>query len=496
MPLILGTTVLLCAFVLSLLATAVAIRLGRRWGAVDGLGERKIHRSPVPFLGGPALFAAFVLVIGSGLAGAALLEAAGLGASWLPPQVRAIARSPGGAGLRLLGILIGAGSVLALGLVDDVRGLRVGTRFLVQFAAAGAVVAAGVRPDFLGLPTVIAVPVAVLWIVGMTNAFNFIDGMDGLCAGVAAIASGILAYHLSAHDQPMVALLLLALLGAILGFLRWNFVPARIFLGNAGAMCLGFLLGSITLEGAFLTAEHNSVLPAVLPVLVLGVPLYDAASVVAIRLANGRSPFRGDQNHLHHRLRRTGMSVRQTVLFIYLLAFSVGINATLLPDVDPFGGLVILVQVSAAMGLLVVLERVIRRSDHGGDTLAAVPADYEVVDPEGRPVDSLAGTARVRRLEREGCVLEPAKPITGRLSDFFEARWLVRVRIAPDGAAPITTLGAVRGVEQDRDGAQTWKLEFRDLSRAERGRLDEWVEARGPGRESRVASLESERPAA
>ncbi len=490
MSIALGTTVLLAAFALSLLATAIAIRLGRRWGAVEGLGERKIHRSPVPFLGGAALFAAFVLVIGGGLASAAVLEAAGLGASWLPPQMRSIARSPGGAGLRLLGILIGAGAVLALGLADDLRGLRVGTRFLVQFAAAGAVVASGVLPDFLGLPTALTVPVAVLWIVGMTNAFNFIDGMDGLCAGVAAIASGILAYHLSAHDQPMVALLLLALLGAVLGFLRWNFVPARIFLGNSGAMCLGFLLGSITLEGAFLTADHNTVLPAILPALVLGVPLYDAASVVAIRLANGRSPFRGDQNHLHHRLRRTGMSVRQTVLFIYLLAFSVGINATLLPEVDPFGGLVILVQVTAAIGLLVVLERVIRRSEHGEDTLAAVPADYEVVDPEGRPVDSLAGTARVRALDRTGCLLEPAAPITGRLADFFEARWLVRIRIAPEGAAPISAMGSVRGVEQDPDGAQTWRLDFRDLPRAERGRLDEWIEARQsrvPGPPSPVA---------
>jgi len=423
--------VLLTAVATALVATPMARHLAIRLGLVEALDPRKIHRAPTPYLGGLAIYATLWVVVGGGLLGSVLIDLATRDAAWLPAAVHGLTRTPGEAEWRLLAIAVGATLVLGLGLLDDMRGLPVAARFSVQGLAAAAAVWAGVLPEAFADQHWLAAPLAVVWIVGMTNAFNFIDGMDGLCAGVGAIATGLLAVYLNAYGQPITALFLLALFGAQLGFLRWNFYPARIFLGNAGAMLIGYLLGVMTLEGAYLTLDADTVLPAILPLLVLGVPLYDALSVIAIRLWHRRSPFRADTNHLHHRLKRTGMTDKQTVLFLYLLTGALGINAVLLAKLDNAGGLVLLAQVCAVMGCVVILERIIRRATPPRG-IAAVPGRYAVVAEGARPGAELRTTGRFRAIDAGGCVCEPGEHVGGEISDLLAERRLLEVELSPE----------------------------------------------------------------
>jgi len=362
--------------------------------------------------------------------------------------------------------IFGGGTlIMIMGLIDALRDLPVKWRFGIQIAAAGAVVVAGVQPSVLAVSPWLAIPAGILWIVGMTNAFNFIDGMDGLCAGVGAIATAILAVYLNSARQPISAIFLLALTGALLGFLRWNFYPAKIFLGNAGAMLIGYLLGVMTLEGAYLTLGGNTVLLLALPILVLGVPLYDAASVILIRISKGRSPFRADTNHLHHRLRRTGLSDKQVVLFIYLLAFALGINAVLLAKLDNTGGLILLTQVCAVMGCVILLERVIRLTVTPRG-IAALPCLYTVIAADDRiaPELELPFSGRARDIHAHGCVLEPGTSVGGEITDLLAERRHIVLALEPPSDAedrtPIRLRARLRGITVDDVTAQELRVEF------------------------------------
>ncbi|MHC5020781.1 MAG: glycosyltransferase family 4 protein [Planctomycetota bacterium] len=483
--------VLLCALLVSLVVTPIARRIAKRLGAVEQLDGRKIHRTPTPYLGGVAIYATLWMVVGGGLLAGLLLTTLTGGVPWMPDSLSRLSHQLGPAELRLLAIFAGGTVIMVVGLADDLRDQPVWLRFSVQFLAAVAVVVAGVVPEHVAVPRWIGAPVAVVWIVGMTNAFNFIDGMDGLCAGVGAIATAILAVYLNATGQPITALFLLALTGALLGFLRWNFYPARIFLGNAGSMLIGYLLGVMTLEGAYLTLEDVSVLPAILPILVLGVPLYDAGSVIVIRLANGRSPFKADTNHLHHRLRRTGLTDKQVVLFVYLLAFALGINAVLLAKLDTLGGLVLLTQVCAVMGCVILLERIIRRNvvPRG---IAALPCLYTVIAADDRVGAELElpFTGRARDIHARGCVLEPGASIGGEITDLLaERRHLVLAMEPPDDDAdrtPIRLRARLRGIDVDDSTAQELRIEFLRVP----GHVQERLEVlRQPTTARRVADL-------
>ncbi|MHC4831744.1 MAG: glycosyltransferase family 4 protein [Planctomycetota bacterium] len=335
--------------------TLIATRLGHRYGAVDRPGGRRTHKAPTPHLGGVAVYLTLWIVVG-GAMGIIWLQRLTGALDFLPGFVQALVRDVRPAELRLLAIFGGGTAVLLLGLLADLRDLSTPLRLLVQIGAAIAVVAAGVRPQALSLPSFAALPIAVLWIVGMTNAFNFLDGIDGLCAGLAAIASGILAVYLATSTQPIAALFLIAFTGALLGFLRWNFPPARIFLGNAGSMFCGFILGVMTLESARRTLAPDTILPALLPLLLLGIPLYDAVTVIAGRLLRGQSPFKADRNHVHHRLRSLGLSDRQTVCALYLLGTALGVNAILIERLDNLGGFVLLVQLTLMFCAIALIE--------------------------------------------------------------------------------------------------------------------------------------------
>jgi UDP-GlcNAc:undecaprenyl-phosphate GlcNAc-1-phosphate transferase len=320
----------------------------------------RIHSRATPLLGGPAIFLGLALVIGGHFLAGQLLARTDLLARWMGPEAIAAMLRSAGALPRLGAIALGAAAMLAIGVADDVRSVPVGLRLGAEFAAAALVVALGVQPELFILPRWAVYLVAVVWIVGITNAFNLIDSMDGLAAGVAAVAGSLLGLWAALSGQPMVALLLAGFVGVLLGFLVFNSSPAGIFLGSSGSMLIGYFLAVSVLVSTFMVGRGGGLLPVVMPLLILGVPLYDTASVVAIRLCRGRSPFSPDLNHLAHRVHRLGLSRRQTVLFVYLLTFAVGVGAVVLPESGGVGAWLrsaaVLLQALAVFGVLVVLE--------------------------------------------------------------------------------------------------------------------------------------------
>lgn len=362
MPLWLHGLFLGLSLAASWLLTPLAASLARRRGILDHPSGRKIHLEPKPLLGGAAVFLAFYGVVYGALAAAFLLEGYPGLSRWLPdflePYLLNIVSDHGAALTRLHMIAAGGAAVFALGLMDDLKGLGVAVRLALQALIAAVVVLAGVRPELGFLPSWAAAGAAVLWIVAVTNAFNFIDSLDGEAAGVGAIAALILGAAMARWSQPLVALPLFVLAGALLGFLRHNFYPATVFLGSAGSLLIGYLLSVITLVSTFIVSPRQDFLPIVMPVLVMGIPLYDLLSVVAIRRLRQASIFQGDQSHLGHRLMRRGFTQKQAVLCIYLLAFCTALNALLLPVVGTLDSLLVLGQVLALFGVVVLLERI------------------------------------------------------------------------------------------------------------------------------------------
>ena len=283
---------------LALLLTPLAGRFGRRLGIVDRPGGRRAHKGEVPRLGGIPLFVAFTVAVGVG-------------------QLLGIPTADAKEPVRLLGLLMGSALLFVVGLIDDRWELRPLPQFAAHFAAA--IVAVGTHivlerfnnpltDTEVVLPLVLYAPLTVFWVMGMITTVNWLDGLDGLSAGVGAILCAVLAIHMHSVGQPNVALLPLALLGALLGFLPYNFAPARVFLGSAGAFFLGYALSALGLIAGGRVA-------AVL--LVIGLPIVDVAWQIFDRLRHRRSPTQADRGHLHFRLLDLGISQRAIVLFYW-----------------------------------------------------------------------------------------------------------------------------------------------------------------------------------
>jgi UDP-GlcNAc:undecaprenyl-phosphate GlcNAc-1-phosphate transferase len=300
-------------------------------GLVDKPGEeRRIHKVPIPRLGGVAIYIGVMLTM------AALIAMTGR----FPKDAR------GGEG-GLAGIAIGGTLIFVLGLLDDLESLSAKIKLLVQILAACAAYSLGVRIRAVPIPWAMnidfsflhlhgtlldlkwmSLPVTVFWLVGIANAVNLIDGMDGLAAGVSAI-SALTIWSVSlagSLDRPYSALLAAVLAGALLGFLRWNFNPARIFLGDSGAYLVGFVLGAISIMGVIKGATANTIIvPCVL--LILFFPILDTSWAILRRVARGRSPFEPDAGHIHHRLLQTGLSQKKVAYLIYFVSATLGLVA-------------------------------------------------------------------------------------------------------------------------------------------------------------------------
>jgi len=345
-------------------------RVGPRWGLVDRPGQRKIHHTPMPTAGGLAIWAALVLPLLAGYAGLALLAGDFTSSAnqsllaFVAPHVGGLWQQAG----KLAALLAGGTVLVILGLVDDRRGLDWRLRLGVQTLVALAMVLLGWRlTAFVDLPLLTGA-VSVLWIVGLTNSFNMLDNMDGLSAGVAAIAAGLLAVLMLGTPNPVthqpqlfVGGFALLLVGALGGFLVHNRPRARLFMGDAGSYLVGYLMAMTTLMATFAGGDRppHAVLA---PLCLLAIPLYDTVSVVLIRLRAGRSPFVGDKSHFSHRLVALGLSPAQAVLTIYLATACCGLGALVLHQVSPAGAAVVLAMVLATLALVAILEVAGRRA--------------------------------------------------------------------------------------------------------------------------------------
>ena len=298
------------AAVISYLSTPFVKKLAFKIGAVDvPKDNRRMHKKPIPRLGGLAIVISFLLCT------FLFVE--------LDKEVQ--------------GILLGAIIILVVGVLDDCLALPALPKFFAQIAAGTIVVLHGcsvryVTTPFSAVPIDLgwlAGPVTVFWIVLMTNAVNFIDGLDGLAVGVSGISTATMLVIALLLGEESVAVILAALLGACLGFIPYNFNPAQIFMGDTGSTFLGFVLASLSVQGLF---KMYAVISFMVPFLILGVPFFDITFAVIRRLAKGQNPMQADRGHIHHRLINMGLSQKQSVAIVYMLTGVLGLAAVLLAN--------------------------------------------------------------------------------------------------------------------------------------------------------------------
>ena len=326
------------AALLSLVLTPLVRRVAIRLGNIDQPDQRRVNKAPIPRGGGVAVAIAFLLV---SLAGIALNSQTG---DVPPPRTLAP--------MELVALFAGGALATLLGVLDDTFQLRARWQFLGQLVLALLAVAAGITvtylnnpfgPGSISLTGPFAVGFTMLWIVGMINSINFIDGLDGLSSGIALIAAttlGLISLT-TAIAQPFIGVLCFALAGALLGFLRWNFHPATIFIGTSGVMFVGYTLAVLSILGTAKVA---------VALLVLGVPIIDTFWIIVRRMRAGSSPFTPDRGHIHHRLLDLGLSHSQTVLVIYGLCILLAVLSFVLSGTG---------QVYAFMGLAVLFGLVL-----------------------------------------------------------------------------------------------------------------------------------------
>lgn len=321
--------VFLATLAMSMVLTPLALRLAVRKQVLDAPSELKAQTSPVPYLGGLAIVGAFGIAV----------------------MAAALVKRPT-SGLDELALILGLGVGLAvMGLVDDLRGLGPWLRLGLEIAAGFAIWATSNGTQFFGV-TALDLTLTVIWVVAVTNAFNLLDNMDGLSAGVATVAAGSFFIIAAVNGQFLVATLACALAGCSTGFLRSNFHPARIYMGDAGSLFLGFMLAVIGLKLRF---EGPTQVTFTVPVLVLGVALFDTTLVTLNRLLHGRSPLSGGRDHTSHRMVMVGIPVPATVTLLYLGGVSLGWLAVIMSRVDRATAFVLMgwvISVGVVLGVL------------------------------------------------------------------------------------------------------------------------------------------------
>ena len=302
----------------ALLITPGVILLAAKTGAMDAPDARKVHKKPIPRIGGIGIYAAFMVAMLSVL-------------SFV--DVTAEVKT------EIIGLMVGGSLIVLVGVIDDYKNLPAKVKLVGQIiAAAVLVIAFDVRIDFITAPfgdyiytEWLAVPLTIFWIVGLTNTVNLIDGLDGLAAGVATIAAVTIMMVALQQSIMLVAVLTAALAGAAFGFLYYNFNPARIFMGDSGSMFLGFMLAGISVIGAVKSA---ATIALIVPILALGLPILDTTFAIVRRYRGGVPIFKPDKGHLHHRLLDLGFTQRQAVLLMYVISALLGLSAVALTEVS------------------------------------------------------------------------------------------------------------------------------------------------------------------
>lgn len=325
----LAAAALLTAALVALVSTPVVKSLAFRVGAVDvPKDNRRMHDHPIPRMGGLAIFFGFTLSV----------------LIFIPLTTE------------LRGMLLGSVVIVILGILDDIFALPALPKFFVQILAALIAVLHGNRIEFLSNPNIfsqdlfwelgwLAIPITVLWIVGITNAVNLIDGLDGLACGVSTISSMTLLVIALIVAEPDVALLMGALSGACIGFLPYNLNPAKIFMGDTGSTFLGFILAVVSIQGLF---KFYAIISFAVPFLMLGLPIFDTCFAILRRVSHGQSPMSPDRGHIHHRLIDMGFSQKQAVAVLYIISAILGLSAVVLTTIGVVRAMLFLLALCAA----------------------------------------------------------------------------------------------------------------------------------------------------
>ncbi len=324
------TKLILCfslAFGVSLASTPFVKVLAHKIGAIDVPDARRVHDHPIPRMGGLAIFYGFLISV--------------LCFAHVDTQMR--------------GILIGSLIIVALGIVDDVKQLGAKIKFVTQIAVACIVVGHGVVIEYVSVPEFVhesgilslgyfSIPITLIWIVGVTNAVNLIDGLDGLAVGVSSIATFSLFFIAILAGEMQVALITAALAGGCLGFLPYNFNPAKIFMGDTGSTFLGYMLSIVCIQGLF---KGYVVISFIIPFLILGLPLFDTAFAIVRRMWNKKPIMAPDRGHLHHKLMDMGFSQKQTVAILYIITSILALSAVVVLEIGAYTAAVFVITIGA-----------------------------------------------------------------------------------------------------------------------------------------------------
>jgi len=343
--------------VLSVILTAAVSKLAERIGFVAHPTADRFARTTVPLGGGIAIFSTITAVVITATVAIKILLVPGHFA-WLAESANIDPADFLGKTNQLVIILLSAFVLFLLGLWDDKKPLGPFFKLAIQFAVAITAAAfAEVRVEFFIENKIITSALSAVWIVLIINAFNFLDNMDGAAAGIAVIVSSILFTAAAISGQVFVGGLAVVFIGTLLGFLVFNFPPAKIFAGDAGSLVIGFIVAILTLRTTYFhEAQSGQWYSVFMPALVMAVPLYDFLSVTALRLKQGKSPFVGDTQHFSHRLKRRGLTDTQTVLSLYLATLCTGLGATFLYQVNLAGAILIFTQTFMILAIIAVFE--------------------------------------------------------------------------------------------------------------------------------------------
>ena len=382
MSLLVYLLLFLSSLALSWIVTGQSIRWAEKWGILDEPGERKVHDTTKPRLGGLGIFSAFFVTLIVAVSAARFFPL-----DWLPESVHdfvALHRS----GIRresvaFFGLLGGGFVIFTGGLLDDRFGLSPRSKLAWQILAAAILVATGYRLDFYKVfwshlwgMWLVGIPVTLFWMLLLVNAFNLLDNMDGLSAGVAAITTFFFGVYAHLQGEFFLTGAMACLVGALLGFLRYNWNPSRIFMGDGGALLVGFLVAAFSCRCTFYHTSpslldwllgrgadqtEQGILSLLTPLVIMAVPIFDTATVVFIRWRNGKPIMVGDTNHFSHRLVALGLSHKHAVEVIYLVTIFTGLDALILRTASLNQAVFVFLQVLSVFGMIVVLERGQRR---------------------------------------------------------------------------------------------------------------------------------------
>lgn len=344
--------VFLVGVIISFVMTPFAKKIAYKVGAIDvPKDDRRVHKKPIPRMGGLAIYLGVLVSIF--LAVKIFGRHSIIGSQIIFGQDIMN---------QIYGMLLGGTLIVLMGIVDDIKPLSAKVKLAVQIISALILIKFGMKIEMMNIPFIdktiklyaLSIPITIFWIVGITNTLNLIDGLDGLAAGVATIAALSLSYVAFVNGRDITVIMTLAIAGACVGFLPYNFNPAKIFMGDTGSLFLGYMLAAISIHGL---VKGATAIATVVPVLALGLPIFDTTCAILRRLLNGRPIMEADKGHLHHKLLSTGMGQKRTVLILYGISGIFGVSAALMSKSKSWDSVIIIIAASAIMYINMSMHR-------------------------------------------------------------------------------------------------------------------------------------------